>query len=90
MLCACKKYIEKQNNGILLITLENNLPKSYTFYDTENFEVYCFCPISIKSNINNKICNKDKEMNKININYILIGGFNYYKREGIIKLFLKI
>ena len=70
LLCACKKYLEKQNNGILLISLENNSQKSYNFYDTGKFEVYCFCPISNEYIINyNSYYNNEIEK-KNNINYI--------------------
>ena len=87
LLCACKKYLEKQNNGILLISLENNSQKSYNFYDTGKFEVYCFCQISNEYIINyNSYYNNEIEK-KNNINYILVGGFNKYKGEGLIKLY---
>ena len=52
LLCACKKYIKNQKNGILLVNInekdssQNEAKISYIFYNTKNFEVYCFCPIS--------------------------------------------
>ena len=87
LLCACKKYIEKQNNGILLIYLENNSQKFYTFYDTGNFEVYCFCPLDNELNLNFNIYNKNIKKEKQYINYFLVGGFNNYKGVGVIKLY---
>ena len=48
LFCACKKYMKHQSNGILLLKLEldNNEINIYkTFYNTFNFEVYCFCNI---------------------------------------------
>ena len=57
LLCACKKYNEKQKNGILLLilNLENNKFEilSSKFYETQNLEIYCFCPIYLfeKNNI---------------------------------------
>ena len=87
LLCACKKYLEKQNNGILLIIIENNSQKSYNFYDTGKFEVFCFCPIIVESIINYNIYNKNDEIENKNIDYILVGGFNKYKGEGLIKLY---
>ena len=87
LLCACKKYNEYQNNGILLITLENNSQESHNFYDTGNFEVYCFCPISFESTINYNIFNKNNELEDNSINYILVGGFNKFKGKGLIKLY---
>ena len=60
LLCACKKYKNTQKNGILLI---NNLKSikfnnfedkiNIKFYDTNNFEVHCFCQISTLNNLNN-------------------------------------
>ena len=87
LLCACKKYYEKQKNGILLINV-NNLEdvetKIYTFfYDTEEFEVYCFCPIIIIKP--KKIVNDNYEY--IDTDYFLVGGFDIEKQEGCIKLF---
>ena len=78
LLCGCKKYCNNQKNGILLINL--NLP-SYPekFMDLRNFEVYCFCPISI--------INKDKNHSMEKTNYFLVGGFEAEKGEGMIKLF---
>ena len=78
LLCGCKKYCNNQKNGILLINL--NLP-SYPekFMDLRNFEVYCFCPISI--------INEDKNNSMEKTNYFLVGGFEAEKGEGMIKLF---
>ena len=48
LLIAFKKYIKSDRNGILLLKLQfhnDNLEIFKTFYDTKNFEVYCFCPI---------------------------------------------
>jgi hypothetical protein len=60
------------------------------FFDTNDFEVYCFCPISIidknpKSSIDNNI-----EENNVRLsptNYFFVGGFEKDRAEGIIKLF---
>ena len=87
LLCACKKYNNNQNNGILLITLENNSQESHNFYDTGNFEVYCFCPIFFESTKSYNIFNKNKKLEDKSINYILVGGFNKFKGEGVIKLY---
>ena len=89
LLCACKKYIKNQKNAILLImnfeeynsqTINDTNIKTY-FFDTRNFEVYCFCPILIfeTNNILEKTIKKT--------NYFLAGGFESAKKKGIIKLF---
>ena len=88
LLCACKKYIKGQKNGILLLMNfeenngqnNNNIDIKTYYFDTRHFEVYCFCPILIfeANNLNKK--NKKT-------NYFLAGGFEKEKKRGIIKLF---
>ena len=84
VLCPCKKYRQTQRNGILFINIldiENckNNNVNYFFYDTDKYEVNCFCPIGTK---------KSEQIveNEDNINYFLIGGFHYEKKISIIKL----
>ena len=82
---ACKKYLRCDKNGILLVNLQfnKNCSKIFLkFYDTNNFEVYCFCPILKKEN---KIILRDVQ--KIETEYFFVGGFDIDKREGIIKLY---
>ena len=54
LFCACKKYLKTQKNGILLLKLkiELNLKIYKKFYNTGNFEVYCFCNIFKIDHIN--------------------------------------
>ena len=88
LLCACKKYIKGQKNGILLLMNfeenndqnNNNIDIKTYFFDTRNFEVYCFCQILILTNI--ILQKKNKKTN-----YFLAGGFEKEKKRGIIKLF---
>ena len=90
LLCACKKYKEEQKNGILLIMLylKNNLEVlSKKFYENENFEVYCFCPISKFYNINDIQLFKKKNNTMIETEYFLVGGFNLDNKKGAIKLY---
>ena len=92
LLCACKKYTPQQKNGILLIQLElnnkNNIQE--VFYDTENFQVNCFCQIS--DVVNENAIGDDitrKENIKISkTNFVLVGGYDEGKREGVIKLYV--
>ena len=83
LLVACKKYIKGDKNGILLIKLqlfEDDLKKTYQkFYDTKNFEVYCFCPILEMGNIFDTQKNESE--------YFLVGGFDLNRNEGLIKLY---
>ena len=84
LLCACKKYIKKQKNGILLI---NNLKKidkaEANFYNTNNFEVYCFCPVFIIKE--DFIFAKSSKFQKTN--YFFVGGFDKDRNKGMIKLY---
>ena len=83
LLVACKKYIKGDKNGILLIKLQlfgNDFKKTYQkFYDTKNFEVYCFCPILEMGNIFDAQKNESE--------YFLVGGFDLNRNEGLIKLY---
>ena len=60
--------------------LGDNKEMENAFYDTNNFEVYCFCPILKKAN-------KKIDNNKSLIEYFFVGGFDTAKREGTIKLY---
>ena len=88
LLCACKKYLKNKKNGILVVNIDFNIQLNidYYFYDTKNFEVYCFCPILsyISKNIS-ILGNSNKSKN--DTYYFLVGGFNTNKLKGIIKLF---
>ena len=85
LLCACKKYSQDGKNGILLINTRNlENEKVYTyFFDTKNFEVYCFCPILI-FNYEKMI---DDKYNYIGTDQFLVGGFDSEKGIGGIKLY---
>ena len=92
LLCACKKYNKSQKNGILLVKIEiNNYNEiSSIFYDTKDFEVYCFCQICRfeNPNIEIMILMDNKYNNKmIGTEYFLVGGFNSIKKQGVIKLY---
>ena len=90
LFCGCKKYALKDKNGILLVILEmnkKNINKIYEkFYNTNNFEVYCFCPIY---NFNNKVILEENktEKNQEETEYLLVGGLDLDKSEGLIKLY---
>ena len=78
LLCACKKYHDLQKNGIIIINTNNIKEKEEfsSFYDTDAFEVSCFCPLKIQ---------KDFKMKATN--YFLAGGLDEEKRKGMIKLY---
>ena len=90
LLIACKKYVknDKNNkNGILLLRLQlikNNYKKSEKFYDTKNFEVYCFCPLL---EIDNKYILENNKKQIKDTEYFFVGGFDLNRREGLIKLY---
>ena len=90
VLCACRKYNQETKNGILLICLDLKNEEFYHyFYDTKNFEVFCFCQISIVNNENpiyDDISYK-KNIKIINTKYFFVGGFDENRKEGLIKLY---
>ena len=90
LLCACKKYLKYQKNGILLLSFENdeNIENDnnriyYYFYCTKDFEVYCFSPLAI---IDTKEVFISINIKKF-YTYFLVGGFDVKKRKGLIKLY---
>ena len=83
MLCACKKYFSDQKNEILLVNLDNHQIDDTC--DTQNFEVYCFCPITIKKG--STIDEKGRKVDSINNDFFFVGGFDNDKKEGKIKLY---
>lgn len=86
LLCACKRYIKGQKNGILALNYninDNNEIFERDFYETKDFEPFCFCQISFSKRQN--ILNSNSEMEKSN--YFLVGGFDLKRRKGIIKLY---
>jgi len=93
LLCACKRYRKKEENGILLINpqIQENKNVEHFFYNTGNFEPYCFCQILIVENNNKNLDNIDDEYKKnIKIKetyYFLVGGLDEEKRRGVIKLY---
>ena len=73
LFCACTRYKEVQKNGILILCTNGKKIKD-NFYDTDDFEVFCFCLLQ------NNECNKDK-------NYFFVGGFDNNLNQGLIKLY---
>ena len=79
LLCACRGYCSNNVNGILITKIETKIKangfktKSQNLFDTEDFEVSCFCTIYE---------NKEKKYS-----YILVGGLETDKRRGMIKLY---
>ena len=88
LLCACTKYTCEQKNGIYLANpqLKDNKEVNNPFYDTGNFEVFCFCPI-LNLNSDNNILEARRKIKIEDTIYFFVGGFNVDKKEGEIKLF---
>ena len=102
LLCACKKYNQNQKNGILLVEIDNEinkLDKKYGkyktkmknikepyFFDTKDFEVYCFCVLKRRPRIGEMLIN-DKIDYRNPIGFFLVGGYDNANFEGKIKLF---
>ena len=90
LLCACKKYTKNQKNGILLIYFKDildNIKFDKVFYDTKNFEVYCFCWLLKKKNYNKVNILTNNSIKGEFSKYFLVGGFSKDKNQGIIKLY---
>lgn len=89
LLCACKKYLKFQKNGVFLLNIEFNdeakIEIKSSFCDTKDFEVYCFCQIFVSDKYNNKIFEEYRY--KFETNYILVGGYEQRKGKGMIKLY---
>jgi len=88
LLCACKKNKIGQKNGILLVNInsENKINISNSFYDTGNFEVYCFCPL-MKEDKDAKLRIFQNNHFLIKTDYFLVGGYDNDRKRGMIKLF---
>jgi len=71
LLCACTKYLNDQKNGILIICPNSKKIKN-NFYDTGDFEVFCFCNL---------------KTTKVDKSYILVGGYDNQTSRGLIKLY---
>ena len=87
LLCACVKYTSDQKNGILVVDIgkkEENGKIIHHFYETDNYEVYCFCHIIVKEH--NYILNDEKNK-KYETECFLVGGFDGEKKSGKIKLY---
>ena len=88
LLCACKKYLPSQKNGILLVNAQVEKDKDIKkpFYDTGSFEVYCLCPI-LRIAKKEKISIFEDNINLYDTDYFLVGGFDSCRNKGIIKLY---
>ena len=69
----CFKNEEK--NGILIVC-RNGIKIVNNFYDSGDFEVFCFCLINNDGNNNNE--NRD---------FIFVGGYDNNENRGLIRLY---
>lgn len=74
LLAGCTKYLKDQKNGILILC-PNGKEIQDNFYDTGDFEVFCFCLVDKKNKIDN------------NKHYLFVGGYDNYLSQGLIKLY---
>ena len=94
LLCACKKYSSDQKNGILLVNpkyeeymnINKDEINKQLFYDTKEFEVYCFCPL-FEVNIGEKIICENEDIISRETQYFLVGGYDNNEKQGKIKLY---
>ena len=85
LLCSCKSSEKNEMNGILYIYINDDNPQfNKQFIDTENFEVYSFCQLFKRTN---KILD-DNDNEENGTDFILVGGYDHNKKEGIIKVYI--
>ena len=77
VICACKKYTKKQENGLLLVSIVDNRGQDNSFFPTNSFEPNCLCNILY-------IKNKEKYYNT---NYFIVGGYLQEKGTAGMQLF---
>ena len=77
MICVNDEIYKNDNDN-------NNFKVHHLFYDTNNFEVYCFCPILLFTRTDNVLKNENIINNT---NYLFVGGFQKDKNKGMIKLY---
>ena len=82
LICACNKYVNYQENGILLISVSTEEKDDIydSFYGTGYFQPFCFCNILY-------IINEDNSIDSYNTDYFLVGGFDQLIGKGVIKLY---
>ena len=79
LLCGCTKYLREQRNGILIISPNQKNIKD-NFYETGDFEVFCFCLLQ-------KYNTTIDENNEKDNDYFLVGGYDSINNQGLIKLY---
>ena len=80
ILCACKNSVMEDKRGILLI-YKNNTKIYYNFKLLEDFDIYCFCKITMLDD--NFILKKEEIKN----HYLLVAGYDKKNESGLIKLY---
>ena len=76
------KICQGQKNGIFFLTIDFDFHIYNKFYETEKFEIHCFCQIEKQLNDEMKV-----NLQFIDIEYFLVGGFDFEKYKEIIKLY---
>ena len=79
LLCGCTKYLREQKNGILIVAPNQKKIKN-NFYETGDFEVFCFCLLQNNDTMSDENNKKDND-------YFLVGGYDSINNQGLIKLY---
>ena len=79
LLCGCTKYLREQKNGILIVAPNQKKIKN-NFYETGDFEVFCFCLLQKNNTMSDENNKKDND-------YFLVGGYDSANNQGLIKLY---
>ena len=86
LLCACTKYSEEQKNGIFIMCPNINAKRIQDeFYDTGDFEVFCFCHLINAKEEKGK--NDENGENYSDKHFLLVGGYDDNLNKGLVKIF---
>ena len=86
LLCACTKYSEEQKNGIFIMCPNINAKRVQDeFYDTGDFEVFCFCHLINAKEEKGK--NDENGENYSDKHFLLVGGYDDNLNKGLVKIF---
>lgn len=87
LFCACTKYLEEQKNGIFIMCPNINAKRIQDeFYDTGDFEVFCFCLLKKSAN-EEKGQNDENEENYVDKHFLLVGGYDNNLNKGLVKIY---
>ena len=84
LICACTKYTQFQQNGIVFLNTKYETSQDIynSFVGTQNFQPFCLAQINLVD-----ISTTEKNEKIYSTNYFFVGGFDEEKGRGAIKLY---